>query len=283
VKHLQARSLTLFFFLSLAVAGLALHQANRLQPAQALAMYLFSPLQNGLTALTTTFNDATQTLRDMGELRHRNQELQRLVDHAMIENVRLREIEAEHEALLNLLDFTRANPSYEYKAAAIIGRDPSNLLGYIFIDVGANDGVQPDMPVVTERGLVGRIAAVGPDSCKVLLITDPSSSVNALLQGSRTTGMVEGRLGGDLIMKYIPQEEKIEEGDMVITSGLGGNFPKRVVIGQVVKIRQLDIESFQSAEVHPTVDFDHLEIVLVITNFDKIDFLNRDWEGLDRE
>ncbi len=271
------------FFVSLTVAGLALHQANRLQPAEDLAMYLFSPLQNGLTALVTTFNDATQTVRDMGELRHQNRELQRLVDHLMIDNVRLREIEAEHEALLGLLDFTRANPSYEYQAAAIIGRDPSNLLGYLFIDVGTNDGVQADMPVVTERGVVGRIAAAGPNSSKVLIITDPSSSVNALLQGSRTTGMVEGRPGGNLIMKYIPQEEKIEEGDMVITSGLGGNFPKRLVIGQVVKVRQLDIESFQSAEVHPTVDFNHLEIVLVITDFDKIDFLNRDWEGLNRD
>lgn len=244
-------------------------------------MYLFSPLQNGLTALVTTFSDATQVVRDMAELRHQNREMQRLVDHLMIENVRLREIEAEHEALLGLLDFTRANPGYDYRAAAIIGRDPSNLLRYIFIDVGANDGVQTDMPVVTERGLVGRIVAVGPHSSRVLLITDPSSSVNALLQGSRTTGMVEGQVGDSLIMKYIPQEEKIEEGGMVITSGLGGNFPKRLVIGQVVKVRQLDIESFQSAEVRPTVDFNHLEIVLIITNFDKIDFLNRDWEGLE--
>jgi rod shape-determining protein MreC len=283
VKHLQARSLTFLFFVSLAVAGLALHQTNRLQPAEDLAMYLFSPLQNGLTALVTTFSDATQAVRDVGELRHQNRELQRLVDHLMIDNVRLREIEAEHEALLGLLEFTQANPSYEYKAAAIIGRDPSNLLGYIFIDMGVNDGVQTDMPVVTERGVVGHIVTAGPNSSKVLLITDPSSSVNALLQGSRTTGMVEGRVGGALIMKYIPQEEKIEEGDMVITSGLGGNFPKRLVIGQVVKVRQLDIESFQSAEVHPTVDFNHLEIVLVITNFERIDFLNRDWEGLDRE
>jgi rod shape-determining protein MreC len=82
--------------------------------------------------------------------------------------------------------------------------------------------------------------------------------------------VVEGQVGGSLVMKYIPQGEAVNVNDIVLTSGLGGNFPKKLIIGQVTAVRQRDIEMFQEAEVRPTVDFNNLEIVLVITNFQPI-------------
>jgi rod shape-determining protein MreC len=101
----------------------------------------------------------------------------------------------------------------------------------------------------------------------VLLIIDPSSSVNAVIQRSRATGVVDGRLSGDLVMRFVPQEDQIAVGDIVLTSGLGGNFPKRLVIGQVTAVRQRDFELFQQAAVRPSVDFNRLEVVMVIKRY----------------
>ena len=127
------------------------------------------------------------------------------------------------------------------------------------------------MPVVTERGLVGHIHKVGANWAKVLLIIDPSSSVAALVQSSRAPGLVSGRLGQDLVMDYIPQEETVSVGDVILTSGMSGNYPKSLLIGQVLEVEQRDIDPFQRAIVRPSVNFEKLETVLVITTFEPLD------------
>ncbi len=106
---------------------------------------------------------------------------------------------------------------------------------------------------------------------KVLLITDPSSSVAALIQSSRAPGIVSGHLGRELTMNYLPQEETVNVGDVVLTSGMGGDHPKGLVIGQVVEVHRRDIDPFQEALVRPAVNFDKLENVLVITSFEPVD------------
>jgi rod shape-determining protein MreC len=274
VKHLPTRSTVLIILILLSLAGLALDQNEQLQPIEDLALRFVAPVQGRLTSLISNLSDLTKTTQDLRELRRHNEELQGLADSLMIENVRLKEIESENEALRRLLNFTQANPSHDYKAAEVkgrvIGHDPSNFLSYLTIDLGSQHGIEKGMPVVTERGLVGRITDVGSNWAKVMLIIDPSSSVNALIQTSRATGVVEGQVGGSLVMKYIPQGEPVNVNDIVLTSGLGGNFPKKLIIGQVTAVRQRDIEMFQEAEVRPTVDFNNLEIVLVITNFQPI-------------
>jgi rod shape-determining protein MreC len=151
--------------------------------------------------------------------------------------------------------------------ARVISKNPSNYLASITLDLGAEHGIKPGMPVVTERGLVGRIYKVRPLSATVLLITDPSSGVPALIQRNRLVGVVNGRAGSAPVMDYIPQDAEITVGDLIITSGLGGEFPKNLVIGQVVEVRQRDYEMFQQAMIRPTVNFDRLEFVQVITNF----------------
>jgi rod shape-determining protein MreC len=127
------------------------------------------------------------------------------------------------------------------------------------------------MPAVSGGAvLVGRIAQVGPRTAKVELLTDPDSSVAALLQTSRVTGLVVGQPDGTLRMEYIPQEENIDVGDIVLTSGLGGVMPKGLVIGQVTEVQKLDYALFQTAIVRPAIDFSRLELLLVITAFEQI-------------
>lgn len=276
MKRLPTRSTVIIILILLSLAAIALDQNEDLQPIEDLALRFVVPIQEKLTSLANNIKDLTQTTQDIGELRRRNEALQGLADSLMIENVRLKEIESENETLRSLLGFTQANPTDTYKAAEVksrvIGRDPSNFLSYLIIDSGSQQGIEKGMPVVTERGLVGRITDVGSNWAKVMLIIDPSSSVNALIQTSRATGVVEGRVGGSLLMKYIPQGDTVNVNDIVLTSGLGGNFPKKLIIGQVTAVHQRDIEMFQQADIRPTVDFNNLEIVLVITNFLPADF-----------
>jgi len=139
----------------------------------------------------------------------------------------------------------------------------------IGIDLGAQQGIERGMPVVTEAGLVGRIDKVYPDSSTVLLLSDASSAVDAMLQRStsRAVGVVQGIAGGQPVMDYITQDADVSVGDLIITSGLGSAFPKGLVVGQVESVRRKDYEMYQQAVVRPTVKFDQLEIVLVITNF----------------
>ena len=274
MKRLQNRSL-LFVLLFLSIIGLVLHETGNTQAVENLILKPVTPVQDHLSSLTNDFSDLVQIFRDVKELRRRNEELQSLADSLMIENVRLKELESENEALRQLLQFAQANPTYTYKAAEVvghvIGQDPSNLLQFIIVDVGTDDGVAKGMPVVTDRGLVGRIVEVSSRSSKVLLITDVSSSVNAIVQSSRATGIVQGKSGGGLVMKYIPQPVTVNVGDIILTSGLGATFPKRLVIGQVTAVHKRDIELFQQVEIKPTVDFDRLEIVLVITSFEPVE------------
>ena len=276
MKRLPTRSTVLVILILLSLAGVALDQNEDLQPIEDLALRFVVPIQERLASLANNISDLTQTTRDIEELHRRNEDLQGLADSLMIENVRLKEVESENETLRGLLNFTQANPTHSYKAAEVkgrvIGRDPSNFLSYLIIDSGSQQGIEKDMPVVTERGLVGRVTDVGSTWAKVMLIIDPSSSVNALIQSSRATGVVEGQVGGSLVMKYIPQGETVNVNDIVLTSGLGGNFPKKLIIGQVTAVHQRDIEMFQQADIRPTVDFNNLEIVLVITNFLPDDF-----------
>ena len=104
------------------------------------------------------------------------------------------------------------------------------------------------------------------------MLIDPASAVNAIVQSSRTTGIVQGNIDGTLIMEQIPQNEKVNPGDIVLTSGLGGNFPDKLVIGQVTEVIQRDQDMFQSARIRPTVDFGTLELMLIITSFEPVDF-----------
>lgn len=269
-------ALFLLLFLSLAVLGLLLDRANRLQPVKTAVSLVAVPMQEGLTSLAGRITNARHFFADLEACRAQNEDLQVLVDQLIIENVRLREAEIENVTLREQLSFKQANPSLELLSAQVIGRDPSNVLSSLIIDRGTAEGVAVGMPALTHRGLVGRVIEANLHSSKVLLITDPSSSVNAVIQESRATGVVQGKAREGLTMRYIQQTEEVSTGDLVLTSGLGGNFPTRLIIGQVTAVSKKDVELFQEAEVRPAVEFRRLEMVMILTSFEPIDFESED-------
>jgi len=209
--------------------------------------------------------------RDIAFLRQQNADLQNEVAELQAQVIQLQQQVGETQVLAALVDFSRARPENTYKAAAVIGRDPSPFLHYVIINRGSNDGILRGMPVVTDQGLVGRVDAVIADAARVQLITDPASSVNVRLQNAEVEASLAGSVTGDVILELIPQDASLETGDLVLTSGLGGGYPPDLIVGQVVNIRSREYDLFQQATVQPVVDFNRLQIVLVIVNFKPVD------------
>jgi rod shape-determining protein MreC len=258
-----------------AVLLMALQLTGRLQSLQSAVTQLTSPAQLGATGITENITDGIEFLFELRTLRQRNSELEQQNSALLVENFGLREVERENQLLREMLDFAQTRPGLELRGAQIvarvIGQESNNFLGYIMLDLGTEHGIKTGMAVVTDQGLVGRVSGVTATTSNVLLITDVSSAVNAVLQSSRLNGVIRGTPSGDLVMDYIPQGAFFSVGEVVLTSGLGGRFPKGIPIGQVVEIRQRDFEIFQQAVVRPTIDFRRLELVSVVTNFDPLE------------
>lgn len=235
-------------------------------------------LTGGLVGVQTWFATRSQAIqeflaapRDLVTLRTRNSELEAQVSQLQAQVIDLQQRVNETEILAALVDFSRASPESSYKAASVIGRDPSPFLHYVIINRGSNEGIQRGMPVVTNEGLVGRVDAVISDAARVELVTDSVSSVNVHLKNANADAVLVGSVTGDVSLDLISQDATVESGDLILTSGLGGGFPPDLIVGQVVNVRKLPAELFQQATVQPAVDFSRLQIVLVITNFRAID------------
>jgi rod shape-determining protein MreC len=271
MTRMSSRTLIFYILAATSIALMVLSSSGHLAPVEGALNGVAEPFLIAFSTVGHWATNAVDAVREMSGLRTENERLQTLVDTLTIDNLRLNEVEGENERLRSLLKFQQLNPTYDYRGGQVIarvtGEGTSNYLRTISIDLGDEHGIRQGMPVVTERGLVGRIYKVGATTSTVLLMVDPSSGVNALDQRSRVVGVVAGQAGDMPIMEYIPQDADLAVGDLVITSGLGGNFPKNLVIGQIVEVRKRDYDMFQEAVVRPTVNFDQLEVVLVITNF----------------
>ena len=203
---------------------------------------------------------------------------------ASIENAKLREklnqaLEDRNlykETLLaniryrNLLNFKQymAKPVL---AAEVIGRDPSSWFKTIVVNKGKEDGVYEGAPVVVPEGIVGLVVEVASKYAKVLLIIDQNSAVDGLVQRTRSRGVIQGDPSGECNFKYVLRKDDIIVGDTVVSSGLGGVFPKGLRIGQVSEIVKLNAGIFQEIIVTPYVDFEKLEEVLIVARSSKQD------------
>ncbi|MBW2504909.1 MAG: rod shape-determining protein MreC [Deltaproteobacteria bacterium] len=175
---------------------------------------------------------------------------------------RLDEINLENQRLRRLLDFKEVQ-GIPTLPAQVIAEDASSWLRTIMLNKGERDGVKEGLPVVAAEGVVGRIVRVGPKHSRVLLITDASSALAALIQRNRARGVCRG--AGDLLtFDFVLRQEEVVLGDRVVTSGMGGVFPKGLTVGLVEALEQKDFGLFQAVQVRPAVDFSHLEEVLVL-------------------
>jgi len=228
-------------------------------------------LQTWFSSRFLALQDVFTSPQDVITLRQQNADLQREVSELQSQVIQLQQQVGETQQLAALVDFSRARPENTYRGAAVIGRDPSPFLHYVIINRGSNDGILRGMPVVTDQGLVGRIDAVIADAARVQLITDPGSTINVRLQNAEVEASLVGSVTGDTLLELLPQDANVETGDLVLTSGLGGGYPPDLIVGQIVTVRSRDVDLFQNATVQPVVDFNRLQIVLVIVNFKPVD------------
>ena len=258
--------------LALLVVGiLLLALGGYLAPISRVALSPFISTQTWLASRYLAIRDFLTAPRDVTRLSQLNAQLEAEVARLQSQIIELQQENSELEILSALLDFARTHAENEYITAAVIGRDISPFLHYIIINRGSDDGLRRGMPVVSSQGLVGRVAAVTAGGARVQLITDPDTAVNVRIQPSGAEALLQGSITGDLTVEAIPQDANLQNGDLVLTSGLGGNYPPDILIGQISGVRQRPVELFQSATIEPVVDFSLLEIVLVIVNFRSVD------------
>lgn len=240
---------------------------------------LFGFVQDPLTAVaswtsrqTDTVADALSGPRDLDEARTEIDTLQAQLEALERENEELREIQGEWQILQDLFNRARQTPELRRQTANVIGYDTSPAVRSIIIDKGSDDGLRVGMPVESPRGLIGRVFRTTQNSAQVVLITDNASAIPVRLGTSRATGSLRGRgATGDLLVEWIDLKFQIELGEVVLSSGLSGDFPEDIVIGRIVQVIRNESDLFQQAIVQPATDFETLEIVFVIIDFNPID------------
>jgi rod shape-determining protein MreC len=270
MKSIEPRRLRNIVAIMLVVGLIFLALSGVLRPILGVIMDPFVSSQRWLSERFMAVYDFFTLPRDVTELLQRNAVLENEVSNLQSQVIQLQEQLTETEVLYSLLDFARARPQDQYVAAAVIGRDPSPFLHYIIIDHGTDDGIRHGMPVVTQQGLVGRVAAVTSSAARVQLISDPGSVINVKFQNKNENAQIHGSVTGEVSLEMVSQNISIDPGEILITSGLGGNYPVDILVGQVIDVEKTENNLFQSATVQPVVDFDAMRAVLVIVNFQTI-------------
>ena len=237
-------------------------------PVEQLLVELTAPFQKFIRQTILSTKSIWLDYFELVNVQQENRELLEEIDALRIENSRLKESLSTHERLRGLLQFTETT-NWPVLAAQVTGRDPTGWFRSIIIDKGKGDGLETDMPVVSAQGVVGRVVSVSPHYAKVLLIIDHNSAVDCLVQRSRDRGMIKGMSTELCKLDYMVETTDVAIGDILITSGLGGVYPKGLPVGRVLRVEEIPGDLFKSIEIRPSVDFSKLEEVLVILKENK--------------
>ena len=211
--------------------------------SQAVSLVL-SPFQQATAWVANEIHYATSAVWEVATLYEQNKMLRNEVEQLRGINLQANEALAENERLRKMIGYQQAARQFDLVAARVIGRESDTWSRMIVIDRGTMNGIANDMPVVTPQGLVGRVVEAGLNSSKVQLILDPRSSVGTIVQRaqSRVTGIVQGDMDNPTMpqMVNIPKNADVVEGDVIVTSGFGGVYPKGIIVGLVSSLKNDD-------------------------------------------
>ena len=230
---------------------------------------LVMPVQNGMTYLKNKIQGNSTFFENIDNLKLENEMLKK-------ENAELKEqlqelsiIKAENATLREYADITDKYIEYNTVPAYVINKDISNLSYIIVINVGKDDGIKENMPVISGDGLVGYIISASDKTAKVQTIVDPATNVSGITASSRDIVVTKGILNSDSTVKmtYIPTDTELVLGDNIETSGMGGIYPKGILIGKIKEIIQTKNITDRYAIIETAVNFSKLETVLVIKDY----------------
>lgn len=243
-----------------------------------LGFTVFSSLQKAVHAVENVFTGTVTAVRDMAHLRSEYQQLtEKLKDYEFLQRNNT-EIRKENERLKEQLDFA-TEIKYRNIPAQIIGRNPDSQYSGITLNKGARNGIKKGMPVIAVQagnvGVVGRIITVGVGTSMIMPVYDVRCNISSRIQNTRDLGIVSGNGSSDgaLSLKYIRKRvmDDFNYGDIVVTSGENGNYMRDIPVGRISKITVLDYDSSLNIELDPIIDFNRLENVLVIDQYNEND------------
>jgi len=229
-------------------------------------IYLISqPIQKTFWKMGDEISDFFEMISEMRNLKKEDEELKLKIQELIAENVALKELKKENEILRTALELG-LQEEFKLEICQVIGKDISS--DTILINKGFKDGLEKDLPVITQQKiLVGRISEVYKNFSKVQLITQKDTSFDAKILDTEISGLIKGEGNLRLFLDLIPPEKEIKKGDVVITTVLGGIFPRGLLVGEIEKVIKSDIEPWQQAKVKPAFNIEGLETLFIITEF----------------
>jgi rod shape-determining protein MreC len=225
-----------------------------------------APVQTAMLSTKDSFKEMWQRYVYLVGLKEENETLRTEIDSLVEENNRLKEEVWLTIRLKELLAF-KENAPFSTVAAGILGYNRGDWwTKTVTLNKGAIDGIKGDMPLLSADGVVGRIVGVSRSASTALLVTDPRSNIDVILQRTRVKGVVEGNGTEGLILKYIRELDDVQVGDRVVTAGHSGIFPKGLLVGEVRAIEKGEDNFFKHIEVDPGANLKKLEEVLIVTD-----------------
>jgi len=255
----------LIILVTLSISVLSL-SSRRPYPAYGpgrVAIALVAPFQKIIVATTRYFSDIWEHYFFLVTVVDDNRTLRKALQQARALNHQLKEASLSNERLRKLFDL-KQKMAQPLLAAQVVGKDPSPWFQTVVLDKGVSDGVRKGLPVINPEGVVGIVVEVTAHYAKVMLITDPNSAVDAVIQDSRARGIIKGGTSGYCVLNYVLRKHDVAIGDAVVSSGMDGVFPKGLPIGQVAITVKRESGIFQDVTVTPYVDFERLEEVFVV-------------------
>lgn len=250
-------------FAALVFYSLNLRQKEKATAFERAVLTVFSPLHSGMAGVTGFFGSIWSDYIFLVDAEHENKLLRKTVKQLNARLILAGETVRENQRLKTLLELKEElnGPSV---AATVVGEDSSPWFKTLIINKGERDGLKEGMPVVATGGVVGQVVKVASTSSRVLLLTDHSCAVAAVIQRSRARGVVKGKGDNLCSMEFTVREDDVKPGDIVVTSGIGGIFPKGLLIGEVTMVRKGQYGIFQTINIRPGINLARIEDVLIL-------------------
>ncbi|WP_020675585.1 rod shape-determining protein MreC [Geopsychrobacter electrodiphilus] len=261
-RHQITLLITLLILVVVFIYSVNLRSKTKITLFERVVLALTEPLQRGIDQAGTEISAFWNNYIWLVDTRQQNVAVMQANRDLRAGLVAVNEVKLENKRLKKLLDFVEADPRIVLPAL-VVAEDASSWSRTIVIDKGTDQGVHAGAPIVVAEGVVGRVIKAADNSSRVLLVTDASSSIAALVQRTRTRGVARGN-GLNLTLEYALRDDQVEKDDLIVTSGMGGVFPKGLIIGRVTAVQYNDYDLFQQINFTPVVDFTRLEEVLVL-------------------
>lgn len=273
-KHVLPTKYILIFLTGICVVSMLLSFTLNISggPLNAVAGYVFIPMQKGINTVGTWISEKADNLKKLSDVMAENEDLQRQVDELTSElnTVNLEQYELEN--LRELYDLDQKYPSYEKVAANVIGKGSGNWFSNFTIDKGSADGIEVDMNVIAGSGLVGIVTDVGPNYATVTSIINDTNKVSGMITTTSDNLVVSGSLqdmNENMVIEFSDlndSDDEVQVGDPVVTSYISDKYQQGILIGYISSIEVDSNNLTKSGKLTPAVDFEHIEEVLVILN-----------------